>query len=329
MRTICRLFGISYGDKGQEEIPTSEIAATLFYLLVKGGPHAYGWMSYNEDRDEINWAKTPGRADSNEAMDWFADEIDNEARWFVGHTRYATDGDPSDNRNNHPIWHGEVVGVHNGVLSDWEPILAETGREDEGAEVDSEAIFAAVEKWGTVEGLKKIRGSAVTLFSRLSAPDVVCLARTSGRSVTLGWTDRGNMIWASEESALLSLEYWGIKFVKVSKVSENRLLLIKNGDIIHRVRFRPIEKKVVAPFDWSKWDNYKWGDDLKPSPATVLPDNDDDWYIASQMLRAERRGRRMKRNKLRNADGSRHLIFYQGQYVTEDEFEEIRNAQKP
>lgn len=323
---MCRLLGVSYGDT-KEDIPTSEIAAVLFYQLVKGGPHAYGWMSYNDERDEINWAKSPGRCDSAEAQDWFDQEIDNDARWFVGHTRYATNGAPSDNRNNHPIWHGEVVGVHNGVLSDWQPILEETGREEEGTEVDSEAIFAAVNKWGSVDGMKKVQGSAVTLFSRLSAPDVLMLGRTSGRSISIGWTDRGNMIWASEEEALLSLMFLGVNFVKVSKVSENRLLLIRNGEIIHRVRFRPIEKKAPFKFDWSKWDEYKWYDG---EDGTPLPDNDDDYYVASQLLRAERRGRKLfrKNHPRRNTDGSRKFVYYKGEYVTSEEFEEIKEAGK-
>src|SRR5258708_7551026 len=35
-------------------------------------------------------------------------------RTWISHTRFATQGEPTFNENNHPILAGSVVGVHNG-----------------------------------------------------------------------------------------------------------------------------------------------------------------------------------------------------------------------
>lgn len=242
---MCRIWGVSYGNE-REALDTAEIAMTLFPALVGGGPHAWGWMSYSDFTNKITLDKYPGRCDTIESENIQNDEIDVDAKWIVGHVRFATHGSPQDNRNNHPLPHGNIVGVHNGVLRNHEKILAETGREDPKTLVDSEAIFAAVNKWGAKAGLSKIEGDMVTIYSDRRKPHVLHLGRTHGRQITLGWTTKGNLIFASEEQALhrLSPE---IEFVKFSTVSENRLLIIRNGKIIQRLTFAPPVRRYVAP----------------------------------------------------------------------------------
>lgn len=270
---MCRIFGISYG-KNPEDLATYEIAQILYPALVSGGPHAWGWMSYNAETNAITHDKYAGRADTKEANAICEDLIDNGAGWFVGHVRFATHGSPEDNRNNHPLAHGNIIGVHNGILRNHEEILKITGRQDPKTLVDSEAIFAAVNKWGPKNGLAKIKGDMVTLYSNYDRPHVLHLGRTHGRQITLGWTDRGNLLFASEERALHELAPW-INFVKFSTVSENRLLLIRDGSIIQRLTFAPPVKRYIPP------------------PATVMarrPVTADQLSKELEMARAQRRG---------------------------------------
>lgn len=241
---MCRIFGISY-DTEREAIDTAKIASILYPALVHQGPHAWGWMSYNEANEGIDWEKTSGRCDTKEARKQQRKFIDKNAKWFVGHLRYATHGRPDDNRNNHPIPHANIVGVHNGVLRNHNEILKKTGREDPKAIVDSEAIFAAVNKWGPSQGLARIRGDMVTVYADVRRPHVLHIARSFGRQITLGTTEKGNLIFASEQQALERLEKHGIKFVKFSTVSENRLLIIRNGKIIQRHRFAPKSRSIT------------------------------------------------------------------------------------
>jgi hypothetical protein len=148
------------------------------------------------------------------------------------------------------------------VLRNHEDILSVTGRQDDSAVVDSEAIFAAVEKWGAKEGLAKIQGDMVTVFVDERRPDRLYMGRSHGRSIYFGFTINGNLIFASEMKALDAVESAGIKFVgDYSGMQENRLLMIMGGQIKERVTFSPVPPKtpVVIPtgprpsHDWAQW----------------------------------------------------------------------------
>lgn len=233
---MCRLFGISYGSQ-QERVPTQVIAASLFANLTRKGPHAYGW--FTTDGENVWTQKHFGRADTSEATETVLAEAvpedmdESKMLSFVGHTRWATTGDPANMKNNHPISHGNLVGVHNGKVYNFEDILSVTGREDDESEVDSEAIFAAVNKWGPVKGLRRVNTDMVAVWTDLRGLDSIHIARSDNRPVSIGWTDRGNLIFASEEQALEAL--WPlVRFTKISRVLTYRLLKIRGGDIVSR-----------------------------------------------------------------------------------------------
>lgn len=214
------------GGPDAEDWSPEEIAQIMFPASVHRGPHAFGWMSYNKHEDAITVAKFPGRSDTPEAMQRMA--LDPKARWWVGHVRYATHGSPQQMWNNHPIVHKDIIGVHNGVLSNHNLILRETGREDERSEVDSEAIFAAVHKWGHVEGIGKIRGDMVAVYVNRKYPNTVNFARTMGRELYLARSKAGSLVFASEAEIIESLD---LPLRWMSKISKYRLLRVRGGKI--------------------------------------------------------------------------------------------------
>lgn len=244
---MCRIFGISYG--GEPEIYDDRTIARLMYRnLVNGGVHAWGWFGSSAEDGLIYSQKNPGRVDTPGAEASYHREIgDGQWNWFVGHVRQATHGRPQYNGNNHPLQHGSIMGVHNGVLINHEDILAITGREDPTAIVDSEAIFAAVNKWGHTPGLKKIVGKMVAVYSDVRRPHLLHIARTYGRSLSIGWTANGNLIFASERQALWMLEDHGIKFTDFSSVTEMRHLVVREGKIIHRHTFGQVPPGMSTP----------------------------------------------------------------------------------
>lgn len=265
---MCRIFGISYGDK-PEQITANEIATILYPALVHQGPHAWGWMTYDPKHgsDAIKFFKTPGRCDTRKAMMKQIRQIPESPQWLVAHLRYATHGKAHINANNHPIPHGHIIGIHNGILRNHTDILKVTGREDSKATVDSEAIFAAVNKWGPMKGLRKVSGDMVTVWADDRKPERLFLGRSWGRQVSIGRTTNGNIIFASEEQALYRLEPH-VRFTKVSRVSENRLLTIVNGDIVDRktfaepthAKFTPAAPRWTGPTSLSDWERRMYWD---------------------------------------------------------------------
>ncbi len=244
---MCGIIGVSYGPGGpdSEEWTPEELAQIMFPCIIHRGRHAWGWMSYNEKEDAISVQKYCGAADTPQAMQLMA--VDPNAKWWVGHVRYATHGKPELDYNNHPIIHGSIVGVHNGVLRNHEEILKETGREDSRALVDSEAIFAAVFKWGVMDGLKKVRGDMVTVFANANHPKTLYVARSHGRQLYLARTKAGSLIFASEPQVI---EATDVRINSMSQIREHRLLKIRNGKIKERLDLpAPIVKQseLVVP----------------------------------------------------------------------------------
>lgn len=242
---MCRIFGISYGGV-QEDLTPGEIAERLFPAFVHGGPHAYGYMQYQRN-DGVTYDKWPGRSDTDDALDNVYYGIKDDCEWFVGHVRYLTHGSADNPLNNHPIPHGNILGVHNGVLENHNDILRITGRENDKTQVDSEAIFAAVNKWGPKKGLRRIKGKMVAVFVDARNPSRIRIARSHSRSLFIGWTLKGNIVFGSERLPLEELAIESdIRFTKFSNVGEYRLLTVQDGQITQRGTYLSSEQLVSA-----------------------------------------------------------------------------------
>jgi asparagine synthetase B (glutamine-hydrolysing) len=222
------------------------MAQLMFPAIVHRGPHAFGWMSFNPATG-ITVAKHKGKVTHKRNLSKV--DIDPDCSWFVGHVRWATNGTPDYPGNNHPLTHGSIVGVHNGVLRDWEPILAETGREDDKAEVDSEAIFAAVHKWGIKDGLKRIEGNMVAVFAQTSHPEVLNIARTVGRPLVYATTAAGSLIFASECCVIDACGYEFSNGDYTDFTGQYRHITVAAGKVTSRAQFRtpPPRKPITTP----------------------------------------------------------------------------------
>ena len=105
------------------------------------------------------------------------------------HVRDYTKGHPTIEANNHPIRHGSVVGIHNGIIKNDEEIFAEFGFERAAPRmtVDSEAIFALMElERSSARALDQLYGSMATAWMDEREPEVVYLARGMGRPLWVG-----------------------------------------------------------------------------------------------------------------------------------------------
>ena len=157
------------------------------------------------------------------------------------HVRDYTKGHPTIAANNHPVRHGAVVGIHNGVIFNDEEILERHGFERAHPEmtVDSEAIFALAEHAGGRAGaLEELRGSMACAWLDERRPDVVFLARGVRRPLWIG-AGRHERFFASTPQTLEIVErYTGVRLRK-HEVAEGKLIALSRGREAWSERFRP------------------------------------------------------------------------------------------
>jgi len=157
------------------------------------------------------------------------------------HVRDYTKGHPTVAANNHPIRHGAVIGIHNGVILNDDELLAEhdCARREPGMTVDSEAIFAvAAHSEGTAEALEALRGSMATAWIDERREHSISVARGVGRPVWLGASNDG-VFFASTKLALEVVErFLGLK-LKMDELEEGTLVQLEHGRQTSRTRFNP------------------------------------------------------------------------------------------
>ena len=157
------------------------------------------------------------------------------------HVRDYTKGHPEIGANNHPIRHGSVVGVHNGIIQNDDELLARYGiaRFEEDMTVDSEAIFALMElRAHDHRALGELRGAMAAAWVDEKQPETLYVARGIGRPLWVG-TTRTEVFFASTRRALAIVEAATHVRLQLREVREGRLLSLVDGRIARKRRFRP------------------------------------------------------------------------------------------
>ncbi len=167
--------------------------------------------------------------------------VPDEATQALIHVRDYTKGHPRIAANNHPVRHGPVIGVHNGIILNDEDVFAQRGFERHKPEmtVDSEAIFALAAAQGPDAGaLEELCGSMATAWLDERRPGAVFVARGVGRPLWLG-EGRREAFFASTKDALEVVQrYLGLRLRK-RELPEGILLSLLDGRQAAFERFTP------------------------------------------------------------------------------------------
>jgi glucosamine 6-phosphate synthetase-like amidotransferase/phosphosugar isomerase protein len=168
------------------------------------------------------------------------------------HVRDYTKGHPKIEANNHPIRHGAVVGVHNGIIFNDDELMASHGfeRSEPQMTVDSEAIFALADSsGGRPEALEELRGSMATAWLDERRPGTIFLARGVGRPLWIG-TGREETFFASTKAALEVVERFLRLKLRKRELAEGTLVVATEGRVLERKRFkldRDFEDRPLPP----------------------------------------------------------------------------------
>jgi glutamine---fructose-6-phosphate transaminase (isomerizing) len=179
------------------------------------------------------------RSGASELLDQIRIPVD--ATEALVHVRHHTKGHPSIAANNHPVRHGAVVGIHNGVIANDDEIFERHGitRHEPEMTVDSEAIFALAEASSSrAEALEELYGAMAAAWVDERKPGILYVARGVLRPLWLGRGPR-ETFFASTRIALETVERYAHLQLQMREVAEGSLLALADGRVAWSERFRP------------------------------------------------------------------------------------------
>jgi hypothetical protein len=301
---MCGIAGIHVKEAFMGRFPLDRMANALLLGIESRGRDATGYVAVNGD-NEIRFQKAPVEASA------FIEKkkpIPNDARTVLLHTRYATQGEPSNANNNHPVLYKSCFTVHNGHIGNDDEIFNELGEDfPRGAQVDSEAISALFSYHGFASAddikttLESLRGGfAIATIDPEQAPGRLLLAKGPSSPLYV-LNHKKAIIWASTERAIE--DAWGAVLgtppKKKAKLWERerdlngmcsmwqgKAFIIDNDDVevmdFKSSNFRPYTPTNVGTEDADDWYYYgsaacdtdyeRWMDsDDKPNRSASTP----------------------------------------------------------
>jgi glutamine phosphoribosylpyrophosphate amidotransferase len=231
---MCGIAGFSLSVDSR--LDRTLTAQALLASIAERGADAvgYAWRTQGDNEPHVHKQRSGASALLTDI------DVPAEATQLLVHVRDYTKGHPTIEANNHPIRHGAVVGVHNGVIQNDEQVLARHGIEREQADmtVDSEVIFALAERaLGSARTFEQLCGSMAAAWMDERRSELF-VARGVGRPLWLGHT-RHEVFFASTRAALEIVE--GTLRMTLSKreVHEGVVLQLDDGQVVSRERFTP------------------------------------------------------------------------------------------
>lgn len=231
---MCGIAG--YSLRSESSASRTLAAQALLAGIAERGADAVGYAS-RSDGGAIAVTKLRGGASA--LLDEIA--VPASAQQVLIHVRDYTKGHPGIAGNNHPIRHGAVVGIHNGLIENDDALLERYGlaRQDSEMTVDSEAIFALMEhRSHDPRALSEMRGAMAAAWLDERDPETLYLARGMARPLWIGQTDT-DLYFASTQRALAIVGAALRVQLAMREVRQGRLLQVVAGRIVRERRFRP------------------------------------------------------------------------------------------
>jgi glucosamine 6-phosphate synthetase-like amidotransferase/phosphosugar isomerase protein len=231
---MCGIAG--YSLKPTSGVDRTLAAQALLAAIAERGADAVGYAYRLEDGSVSAHKQRSGASKLLERI-----SVPGKTTQALIHVRDYTKGHPRIAANNHPVRHGAIVGVHNGIIVNDDDVFAERGlaRHEPEMTVDSEAIFALLNAEGPrAAALEELCGSMATAWFDERRPGAVFIARGVGRPLWLG-EGRREAFFASTEHALEVVErYLGLRLRK-RELPEGILVPLLDGRRLAAERFKP------------------------------------------------------------------------------------------
>jgi glucosamine 6-phosphate synthetase-like amidotransferase/phosphosugar isomerase protein len=232
---MCGIAGYSLSSRSA--VDRTLAAQSLLAGIAERGADAVGY-AYRGPEDAYP-VVTKQRTAASELLDRIA--VPQPATELLVHVRDYTKGHPSISANNHPVRHGPVVGIHNGIILNDDELLAphRCARSEARMTVDSEAIFAlAAHSRNDPRVLESLDGSFATAWLDGRVAGMVFVARGAGRPLWLG-SGKHEVFFASTRAALEVVERYAAVKLRKRELEMGTFLALCDAKIVREARFRP------------------------------------------------------------------------------------------
>ncbi len=253
---MCGIAGYCLAPKHYASVSVADLAGQMLYDIEHRGTDATGcaWINPRSGKRVIR--KAPISASKfvpNAGTNLCAG-----ATTAILHTRFATQGSPENQSNNHPIPRGKIVLTHNGHISNDKELFKQLGV-PRVAQVDSEAVAAliAFSKDKPWQALTEVYGTAALAWITANDPRNLHLARLNSSPLWIAQSNTGSLFYGStKETVENACVMTDSDLDWLHEASEGEYFQVRDGRIIKYETFTPAK---TTSFTLSNYyDDMSW-----------------------------------------------------------------------
>ena len=256
---MCGIAGVHFKKlRAIEQKKIENITDLLLLGIESRGKDATGFVAVTNDGKHTVLDKQPVRAS---IFIQSRMELPKRPRSILLHTRWATQGWPTNPGNNHPVQYGDTFVTHNGHIDNDDQLFKNNDLK-RFAEVDTEVIAAMIEKHGFDKinlALKELDGGfAIAAINPLKNPNELILAKGETSPLYIYEND-DFVMWCSERMPIektckeildFKPEYEDVKYV------EKGVMAWVKGSELEVYKFPTYDEAHPKPKRWEHRSGY-------------------------------------------------------------------------
>ena len=201
---MCGIFGFAKTSNGQSDHQLDILKRTFTNLADESstrGKDSTGFSIMNP-LNRYTYKTLTDSSTLTRTDEWFnvIDKIDRDTSIVLGHTRFATTG-AKVVTNAHPFNIGEVVGIHNGVIYNYNQVARKLGKAI--PQVDSEVIFQSLNRKDKSKAFESINGDFAVAWAKENNT-TLHLAREDGRPMVISYWKKAKVLFFASTEDIMS-----------------------------------------------------------------------------------------------------------------------------